>query len=417
MTKILTYENGLRVAVCTVPGVRSVASGFWIGVGSGYENAANNGISHFTEHVNFKGTSKYSSFDISNRFEHFGANFNAFTSKECTCYYVKSIDEYTDGCFELLSDILLDSVYPPEELDKERKVIVEEINMVEDTPEDICYDEIATAVYGETGLGKTILGPVENVLSFKKTDVDKFVSEYYSPKNTVITFSGNITESNADALVRKYVLPRYKNTYPEVVGNTDNFGCRVYRERVKDFEQLNIALAFPSIPFGDDAFTVQAALNVILGGGMSSRLFQSVREQKGLAYSVFSSPSGYKSTGTFNIYLNISKQNTEKTLEAVKTEIDGLKKNGITDEELERTKVQLKSALVFASESVQSIMSACGKQLLLTGKPYDVDQRISAIDAITKMQVDDFASQYLDYSKMSAAYVGKAVNVDLLKIF
>lgn len=417
MTRILNYENGLRVAVCTVPGVRSVASGFWIGVGSGYENAANNGISHFTEHVNFKGTSKYSAFDISNRFEHFGANFNAFTSKECTCYYVKSIDEYTDGCFELLSDILLDSVYPPYELDKERKVIVEEINMVEDTPEDICYDEIATAVYGTTGLGKTILGPVENVLTFKKADVDKFVSGYYSPKNTVITFSGNITESSADALVRKYVLPRYKSSYPEISRTADSFKYRVYRERVKDFEQSNIALAFPSISFDDDTFTVQAALNVILGGGMSSRLFQSVREQKGLAYSVFSSPSGYKNTGTFNIYLNISKQNTVKTLEAVKSEIDELKKNGITDEELERTKVQLKSALVFASESVQSIMSSCGKQLLLTGKPYEVDQKIAEIDAITKKQVDDFAVRYLDYSKMSAAYVGKDINVDLLKIF
>jgi len=417
MTKILTYENGLRVAVCYVPGVRSVASGFWIGVGSGYENAANNGISHFTEHVNFKGTSKHSAFDISNRFEHLGANFNAFTGKECTCYYVKSVDEYAEGCFELLSDIMLDSVYPPEELDKERKVIVEEINMVEDTPEDICYDEIATATFGDTGLGKTILGPVENVLSFKKADVDKFVSEYYSPKNTVITFSGNVTESGADVLVRKYVLPRYKTAYPKVADEKDGFNYRVYREKIKDFEQSNIALSFPSIAFGDEDFIVQSVLNVILGAGMSSRLFQSVREQKGLAYSVFSSPSAYKNIGTFNVYLNISKQNTEKTLEAVKTELDALKNNGITDEELERTKVQLKSALVFAGESVQSIMSSCGKQLLLTGKPYDVDARIAAIDAITKAQVNDFAVRCFDYSKMCAAYVGKAINVDLLEIF
>ena len=277
MTKILTYENGLRVAVYRVPGVRSVASGFWIGVGSGYENAANNGISHFTEHVNFKGTDKYSAFEISNRFEHFGANFNAFTGKECTCYYVKSVDEYSDGCFELLSDLVLDSVFPPEELDKERKVIVEEINMVEDTPEDICYDEIATAMYGETGLGKTILGPVENVLSFKKADVDGFVSEYYSPKNTVITFSGNITEEQVDRLVKSYVLPRYKSAYSETADEKDCFKSRVYRERIKDFEQSNIALAFPSVSFSDKAFTAQAALNVIVGGGMSSRLFQSIR--------------------------------------------------------------------------------------------------------------------------------------------
>lgn len=417
MTKILTYENGLRVAVCRVPGVRSVASGFWIGVGSGYENAANNGISHFTEHVNFKGTDKYSAFDISNRFEHFGANFNAFTGKECTCYYVKSVDEYSDGCFELLSDLVLDSVFPPEELDKERKVIVEEINMVEDTPEDICYDEIATAMYGETGLGKTILGPVENVLSFKKADVDGFVSEYYSPKNTVITFSGNITEEQADRLVKSYVLPRYKSAYSETADEKDCFKSRVYRERIKDFEQSNIALAFPSVSFSDKAFTAQAALNVIVGGGMSSRLFQSIREQKGLAYSVFSSPSAYKNIGSFNIYLNISKVNTQKAVEAVKRELDELKKNGITDDELDRTKVQLKSGLVFAGESVQSIMNSCGKQLLLSGKAYDIDERIAEIDALTKKQIDDFAAEVFDYSKICAAYVGKAVNVDLLEIF
>lgn len=417
MTKILTYENGLRVAVCRVPGVRSVASGFWIGVGSGYENAANNGISHFTEHVNFKGTDKYSAFEISNRFEHFGANFNAFTGKECTCYYVKSVDEYSDGCFELLSDLVLDSVFPPEELDKERKVIVEEINMVKDTPEDICYDEIATAMYGETGLGKTILGPVGNVLSFKKADVDGFVSEYYSPKNTVITFSGNITEEQADRLVKSYVLPRYKSAYSETADEKDCFKSRVYRERIKDFEQSNIALAFPSVSFSDKAFTAQAALNVIVGGGMSSRLFQSIREQKGLAYSVFSSPSAYKNIGSFNIYLNISKANTQKAVEAVKRELDELKKNGITDDELDRTKVQLKSGLVFAGESVQSIMNSCGKQLLLSGKAYDIDERIAEIDALTKKQIDDFAAEVFDYSKICAAYVGKAVNVDLLEIF
>lgn len=417
MNRVITYDNGLRAVVYNVAGVRSVSSGFWVGVGSGLETAETNGISHFTEHMMFKGTDKLSPFDIANKFESFGANVNAFTSKEATCFYVKSIDEYSESCFSLLSEILYESTFPPVELDKERKVIVEEINMVEDSPEDICYDEIAAAVYGNNGLGRTILGPIDNVLKFNKSDVDNFMSEFYTPENTVIAFAGNITDREADRLVKKYVLPRLKSGYPEIPRAENAFEFRRYRERIKPFEQSNIALAFPSLPFGDKDFTIQAVLNVILGGGMSSRLFQSVREQQGLAYSVYSAPNGYKDIGTLNIYLNISEKNTLKSLEAVKKELDGVKTDGITDEELDRTKVQLKSALIFSGEAVQSVMSSCGKLLLLKGELYDVDKRIAEIDSVTKKQVNDYAKAVLDYSRLNAAYVGKKTDADILGVF
>lgn len=417
MNSIIEYENGLKAVIAYIPGVRSVAAGFWVGVGSNAENKENNGISHFTEHMMFKGTDKLSPFDIANKFETYGANVNAFTSKECTCYYFKSVDEYAENCFSLLGDIMFDSVFPAVELDKERKVIVEEINMVEDSPEDICYDEIAYATYGDSGLGKTILGPSENVLRFTGDDVKDFMAHYYSPKNTVIAFSGNITEKAADKLIRKYILSRYKKDYAQTLPVKNRFNSRNYSEKIKNFEQSNIALSFPSLPFGDKDFTVQAALNVIVGGGMSSRLFQSVREQQGLAYSVYSVPNGYSDIGTLNVFLNISECNTERALTAVKKEIDLIKDKGITDEELERTKVQLKSALVFAEENVQTVMSSCGKLLLLKGELYDVDRKIAEIDAVTKEKANAFAREVFNYDKMNAAYVGKKTSVDILKIF
>lgn len=417
MTELLKYDNGLRVVVNTVRGVRSVASGFWVGVGSAYESDENNGLSHFTEHVTFKGTDDLSAFDIAHRFESYGAAFNAFTSKECTCYYAKSIDEYAENCFTLLGEILLRSVYDDGELDKERKVIVEEINMVEDTPEDICYDELAAATYGNANLGKTILGPIGNVKKFRHDDVKKFTDKYYVSGNIVIAFAGNITTGQADELVKKYVMPYIKAGDRATLYSLPDRNARKCGMRIKDFEQANLALFFPSVSAFAPEASVCALTSVAFGGGMSSRLFQSVRERKGLAYSVYSSPSAYKETGAFNIYLNISEENTDKVLSAVREEIDLLTDKGLTEEELERSKVQLKSSLVFSGENVQSVMSSSGKAMLGNDEIYDFDKKIAQIDAVTPSDVLDYVRKTFDYSKMNAAYVGKKTKADILGKF
>lgn len=417
MTELLKYDNGLRVVVNTVRGVRSVASGFWVGVGSAYESDENNGLSHFTEHVTFKGTDDLSAFDIAHRFESYGAAFNAFTSKECTCYYAKSIDEYAENCFALLGEILLRSVYDDGELDKERKVIVEEINMVEDTPEDICYDELAAATYGNANLGKTILGPIGNVKKFRHDDVKKFTDKYYVSGNIVIAFAGNITTGQADELVKKYVMPYIKAGDRATLYSLPDRNARKCGMRFKDFEQANLALFFPSVSAFAPEASVCALTSVAFGGGMSSRLFQSVRERKGLAYSVYSSPSAYKETGAFNIYLNISEENTDKVLSAVREEIDLLTDKGLTEEELERSKVQLKSSLVFSGENVQSVMSSSGKAMLGNDEIYDFDKKIAQIDEVTPSDVIDYVRKTFDYSKMNAAYVGKKTKADILGKF
>ena len=322
MNQKIVYPNGLRVVVDTNTAVRSVAAGIWVGAGSVKESERENGISHFTEHVMFKGTNEYSAFDIAHAFESYGAHINAFTGKEATCYYVKSVDEYAEKCFSLLSHIFLRSSYDPDELNKERKVIVEEINMEEDAPEDICYDLLAATMYPNTSLGRTILGPIENVNRFTREDVLAYREKFYNADNIVVSFSGNVTPEAADTLVRRYFVDelaaRKTNKTPLApLTVTSNFS-----KRVKDFEQTNIGISYPSVPFGDPRYAAQSIFGILFGGGMSSRLFQRIREQMGLAYSVYASPILYVNNGNFDILLNITAANTKKAVEAVKREID-----------------------------------------------------------------------------------------------
>ena len=416
MNQKIVYPNGLRVVVDTNPSVRSVAAGIWVGAGSVKESESENGISHFTEHVMFKGTDKYSAFDIAGAFEGYGAHVNAFTGKEATCYYVKSVDEYAEKCFELLSHIFLHSAYDPDELDKERKVIVEEINMEEDAPEDICYDLLAATMYPDSALGRTILGPIENVNRFTREDVLSYREKFYNADNIVVSFSGHITPEEADKLVRRYFINDLSGrkscnaSLPPLTVKSN------FSKRIKDFEQTNVGISYPSVPFGDPRYAAQSIFGILFGGGMSSRLFQRIREQMGLAYSVYASPILYTSSGSFDILLNITAANTKKAVEAVKREIDEVLQKGVTEEEFIRAKVQMKSSLVFSQESVQNMMTAQGKLMLLSDKLYSVDQRIAEADAVTKEEVETFLRGLLVPSGVCAAYVGKSNGTDIMEI-
>ncbi|MCL2796898.1 MAG: insulinase family protein [Firmicutes bacterium] len=412
MPTLTTYKNGLRLITDTVPGLKSVAAGIWVNMGSSKETAASNGLSHFTEHVLFKGTDKLSAFDIADRFESFGALVNAFTGKECTCYYVKSIDEHTEACFELLSHLFFDSVFDNRELDKERNVILEEMHMVEDTPEDICYDLLAEALYGKSPLGQTILGLPKNVKKFNQASVKIFVNSFYCAENSVISFAGNITPDEADVLVRRHVLPKICAQASNLPGVQKLPKTRCHRQRIKDFEQSNIGLGFYSLPFNDPRAAAQNVLNVILGGSMSSRLFQAIREQLGLAYSVYSAPSAFLHNGSFNIAINVSPENTQKTLDAVLCEIRKVLSGDITQNELARAKTQLKSSLVFARENVQSVMSANGKLLTVAGEVYNLGSKIAEIDAVDVTSINLLASEIFRSQNLCSSYVGKKHGAD-----
>lgn len=407
MVKSTEFSNGLKLVTEHFPGVRSVSVGFWVGAGSGFETADDNGISHFTEHVVFKGTEKYTPFEIAKLFEDYGASVNAFTSKEATCYYFKSIDENLDKCFGLLSHIFYESSFPADELDKERKVIAEEINMVGDEPEDICYDKLAECSYAGTPLARTILGPTENVLRFGGDDVRDYMRRMYTPDNTVIAMVGNIPHDKAVELVEQYVLPKCGDgkcvkAYPK---KTLGGGFAKYE---KDFEQVNFALSFPTIEFDNPLSSVQSVVSFCLGTGMSSRLFQVLREQKGLVYNVYTSCSAYKNNGLFGIYVNTGGKNLRAAIDAVKDELRKICANGLTDEEVTRAKAQLKSNALFSVENMLSTMLAYGKYALYTGKNYSIEDNLGRIASVTRAQTEEFCKKYFDVSSLSAAYVGKS---------
>lgn len=407
MDTILKYPCGLKAVVSQRPAL-SVSTGIWIKAGSVWEGDSDNGISHFTEHMMFKGTDALSAFEIAKRFEDMGAAINAFTGKDCTCYFVKSIAEQAEKCFVGLCDIFLNSVFPEEELDRERRVIVEEINMQEDSPEDICYDLAAEAAY-DGPLSRTILGPRENVMRFGKNDIKKYMSRRYTAENIVVAFAGNITAERADALIKEHLLPHVvaSDSREEHFANVFKSDVKI---RIDDYEQSNLILTFPGLKINDPRAAVLSVVNVILGGGMSSRLFQSVREKNGLAYSIYTSPSAYASIGAFNICVNYTAKNTGRVLDAIHCEIADFLKNGAEKAEFERAKAQIKSALVFSQEACQSLMLSYGKLLLLCGELYDMEKKLAETDAVTIDQVNKFAAE-LFAARPSVAYLGKQPDV------
>lgn len=420
MAQLKTYDNGLRVCVETIPSVRSVSAGIWVGVGSRNEDVVNNGLSHYIEHMMFKGTEKMGPYEIARSFEDLGAHINAFTSKEATCYYLKITDKFVKKGFSLLCDIFYNSIFPSDEMEKEKKVVIEEINMGEDSPEDICSDLISSAIFGSEGLGKTIIGTKENVENFTINDIKKHLLKYYVSHNTVISFAGNITMADVDEMINEYVLPKYNSSeFSEVTNLKQEYNSSSYCFRFKDFEQSNLAFAYRGVSSTSEDYYNQAVLSVLFGGGMSSRLFQEIRERKGLAYSVYSAGVSYSDVGYFGIFCNNSLNNTEKVTLAVSAEVKKLLNFGFENGEIERAKVQLISSLVFSQERVETIMLTNGKWLLNKNNKdaFDINKRILGIEKTTDDSVMEFAKNLFSNDYVCASYVGKEMKSDLLNMF
>ena len=406
MVNYKKYENGLRLIVNSMDAMMSVSVGFLVGAGSCLEDANNNGISHFIEHTTFKGTDKMTSFQISSAFDDIGAQVNAFTSKETTCYYVKSTTGELEKSFELLSDMFLNSVYKSDELDKEKGVVVEEINMCLDTPEELCLDALSESYFGKQGLGRTILGSVKNVKGFKKDDIDKYRKRFYNADNIVVSFAGKISCEEACGLVEKYFMPYVSAAKSDefLCGETENKYGRIKLE--KDIEQVHLALAFGGVEYDSPETDAMSVINNVAGGGMSSRLFQKIREELGLCYTVYTYPSCYLKTGTFAVYAGVNPKSAEKAYRAILDVLNELKKNGVTEDEFARGKAQMISSFAFGQESTSSQMLLYGKYLLNTGKVFDIDAKLSAVNALGIDEINKLLSK-LDFSLYSAAVVGK----------
>lgn len=404
MVHLKQFDNGLKLIVNQMPSLMSVSMGILVRAGASLESDKEDGISHFIEHVMFKGTKKRTSFQISDEMDRIGAQMNAFTGKDLTCYYAKSTTAHAEEAFEILSDLFLNSIYPEDELKKEKGVIIEEINMNEDTPDDLCLDLLSRAFYGEQGYGRNILGSRENVSGFTKADIESYKKKYYVSENIVISMAGNIDIKLAEDLVIKYFGHMQKGSAENTKVDVNLNARSLYI--TKDIEQVHIGIAYPSCRRYDKKSDAALVMNAILGGSMSSRLFQKVREELGLAYTVYSYLSAYEETGTLALYAGVNAEKYEQSIEALLNCIEEIKKKDISEEEFIRGKEQLISSQIFAQESSSSQMLLFGKELLYRNKVYNFKERVDNISSVTLGQVLDAIDSNFNDSKKAVALVG-----------
>lgn len=406
------FKSGLRMIVVKNEQLFSVSCGIMAGVGSAYESEKENGISHFIEHTTFKGTQKRDSFSVSADSEFLGSRLNAYTAKEVTLYYVKSTTEKIDDSFEILSDLYVNATYPSDELEKEKGVVIEEINMSDDTPDELCMDTLSQAFFGNEGYGRTILGNKKTVLSFTRDDIIKFREKYYTANNTVIVFAGNIDEKRAEELVERYV----EGKLPTGNNDLDKPSCDiVFSEKAvkKDIEQVHLALAFRGEAFDKNTELISIASNV-LGGGMSSRLFQKIREELGLCYTVYSYPSSYLGVGSHVIYSGLNPKEIKTAYDEIMKVLEVFQRDGITEREFLGAKNQNSASTVMAQESTATLMMLYAKYLLMTGKVYDNAGKIKAMEDVSLEQINDYIKNKMDFSRFAISLVGK--NADGIKL-
>ena len=398
------YENGLRLVVKQMQGLMSVTMGILVGTGASAETDAEDGISHFIEHMQFKGTKKRNAFEVSDAFDRLGAQVNAFTGKDLTCYYSKCTSDHTAECFELLSDLFLNSTFPEDEMEREKGVVCEEISMNEDSPEDLCLDVLARAFYGTQNYGRNILGTAQSVKSFTIDDIMRYKKARYCPENIVISFAGAIDGVTAQALVESYFGVLEKGVFERRLPVITLNGKSLVKH--KPIEQMHIALAYPSLVRGHEKEDVFSAVNGALGGSMSSRLFQEVREKRGLAYSVYSYASPMMETGSHIIYAGVNPEQKMGAYEAILDIVADMKKNGITENEFLRSREQMKSGLFFSNESTNSQMLLYGKYALYFDKQFDFEKRLKSINAMTYDDAMDVCRMMFDETHKAVALVG-----------
>ena len=387
MVREKRYENGLRVVVKQMPGLYSVTIGIMVGTGGAMESDTEDGISHFIEHMQFKGTLKRNSFEISDAFDKIGAQVNAFTGKDSTCYYTKCTTDHVDAAFEALSDLFLHATYPEDEMEREKGVVCEEISMNEDTPEDLCMDLLARATYGSDNYGRNILGPASNVQGFTVEDIRRYKEARYCPENIVVSFAGGIDFDTAIALIERYFADLPTGKYQKRILNVNRQANSLVKK--KPIEQMHFAVSYPSIPLNHELNLATSIMNNVLGGSMSSRLFQEVREKLGLAYSVYSYTSRYAECGSLMIYAGVNPEKADSAYDAVNRVVKEFAEKGITDEEFLRGKEQMKSSTIFGMESTSSQMLLYGKEMLYNDCLYDIDARFEELKMMKKTAVEE----------------------------
>ncbi|MDR3594196.1 pitrilysin family protein [Clostridium sp.] len=408
MYNTYTLKNGLRVVTEKIEHLNSISVGVMVQNGSRNESAEVNGISHFIEHMFFKGTDKRTSKQVMEDIENVGGQINAFTSKEATCYYVKALNTHLDLALDILSDIMLNAKFDPEEIEKEKGVVIEEINMSEDSPEDVLDDAHSKSCFGKESLGYPILGTIPLVKSFTREKILNFINEKYTPYNSVISVCGKFDDKELEDLIDKYFgswksKNQYKPGYAETIIQVDSAYAK------KEIEQLHISLGLQGLPYGDEHTYSLVLLNNIFGNGASSILFQKVREELGLCYSIASYLQPFQEVGTLNIYAGLNRNYGEKALEVINKEITLFSKNGITDEQFQINKEKIKANYILGLESTSSRMFSNAKTYLFRNRIKTQEEVIKKIDDINKDDIQYVLERCFKNGVLNAAYVGQDV--------
>lgn len=404
MINKIMLDNGVNLLTEDIPHVRSVAVGIWVNVGSRDESGPVAGISHFIEHLMFKGTENRTAKEIAEALDAVGGQLNAFTTKEYTCYYAKVLDEHFELALDILSDMLFNSKLDSGDIDKERNVILEEIKMYEDTPDELVHDVFAGTIWDVHPLGRPIIGYADVIRDLSRETIKDYMDSYYVPGNTVVTVAGNINH-NAVAEKISSIFGKRKGASRKRIMELPK-PKREITCRSKETEQVHLCVGAPGLPLDHEQIYVFQLVNTILGGGLSSRLFQEIREQRGLVYSVYSYHSSYHDAGLFCIYAGLSKENLNPALELIFKEIKDIQLNGVTDQELRRAKDQLKGNLLLSLENVNTRMSRLGKSQLYLGKVVPPDEIVQRIERVTGDDIRKLAMEKLDPGKFALASVG-----------
>ena len=408
MYKIHKLENGLTIVGEEIPYLKSITLGVWVNAGSRIESEKLSGVSHFIEHMLFKGTKNRTSKEIASTIDNLGGQINAFTSKECTCYYVKLLDEHINIGLDILSDMFLNPLFDKEDIEKERQVILEELKMYEDSPEDLVYDLLMEEIYKTDALGMNIIGTKESLYNINKDTIKDYFNKYYVASNSVISISGNFKFEEMVKLIEDKFKDLPKGNADIEITTPEFNPCFIAKN--KDTEQVNLAISLKAIPLEDreDAYAL-SIVNNIFGGSISSRLFQNIRESKGLVYSIYSAPSLYRKSGELGIYASMSNENLKKVYNLVLEEIDNLRKNHLTDKEIKESKEQLKGSYILGLESTSSRMMSIGKAMILTRKVKSPNDIIESINNIDKVRIDLIIDKVFNKENIGVCIVGRDV--------
>ncbi|HSF66882.1 MAG TPA: pitrilysin family protein [Nitrospiraceae bacterium] len=406
MYRKLILDNGVRVVTERMPTLKSVAVGVWVNIGSRDEQPSQTGYSHFIEHMLFKGTRKRSSAEISREIDALGGEMNAFTSRETTTYYVKVLDQQLERGLELLSDLFHHSRFAPKDIEKEKQVVLEEIRMVQDDPEDLVQELHMGQMLGRHPLGRSILGRQKTIREVRRQDLLNYVETYYGPEQTVVSIAGNFEQAKLDSLVARH----FGKGRPERASQSKGRRPPDVRGGVllkkKQLEQVHVCLGIKGVAAGHRDRYALYALNNVLGGSVSSRLFQEVREKRGLVYSIYSFLSGYSDVGMITVYAATRPKEVNRVVDLVCEEIRQIGTKGVERRELERAKVQMKGSLMLSLESSHSRMNKLAKDELTHGRHVSLEDMLAQIDHVNEEQAFNVGRQFFKLDSLAITGLG-----------